>query len=156
MPSYVAHQGWGILFTAPSQTGKSTQASLWEKHRGARVLNGDKAAVRLGERPMVHGMPFSGTSGICENVSMPLGCIVVLSQAKENTVRRLGAQEALSLLSPNVFSDQLISEEWQKTLLLLLDFMAAVPIYALACTPDVRAVEELEAAMARDGLQFLH
>ena len=154
--SYVAHQDWGILFTAPSQTGKSTQASLWEKHRGARVLNGDKAAVRLGERPMVHGMPFSGTSGICENVSMPLGCIVVLSQAKENTVRRLGAQEALSLLSPNVFSDQLISEEWQKTLLLLLDFMAAVPIYALACTPDVRAVEELEAAMARDGLQFSH
>ena len=105
---------------------------------------------------MVHGMPFSGTSGICENVSMPLGCIVVLSQAKENTVRRLGAQEALSLLSPNVFSDQLISEEWQKMLLLLLDFMAAVPIYALACTPDVRAVEELEAAVARDGLQFLH
>ena len=154
--SYVEHRGRGILFTAPSQTGKSTQASLWAEHRGARTINGDKAAVRLSRQPVVHGMPFSGTSGICENVSLPLGCIVVLSQAKENTARRLGVQEALSLLSPNIFSDQLIAEEWQKTLLLLLDLVAAVPIYSLACTPDVRAVETLEKVMARDGLQFSH
>ena len=93
--SYVAERGQAILFTAPSQTGKSTQAALWEAHRGAHILNGDKAAVSLGEQPMVHGMPFCGTSGICENVSLPLRCIVVLSQAKENTVRRLGAGEAL-------------------------------------------------------------
>lgn len=154
--SYVEHRGRGILFTAPSQTGKSTQASLWAEHRGARTINGDKAAVRLGERTMVYGMPFSGTSGICENVSLPLGCIVVLSQAKENTVRRLGAGEALTMLSPNVFSDQVIAEEWQKTLMLLLDLVAAVPIYSLACTPDVRAVETLEKVMARDGLKSEH
>lgn len=154
--SYVADRGQAILFTAPSQTGKSTQAALWEAHRGAHILNGDKAAVRLGEQPTVHGMPFCGTSGICENMSLPLQCIVVLSQAKENTVRRLGAGEALQQLSINVFSDQLIREEWQKTLMLLLDLVAAVPIYALSCTPDVRAVEALEHAMARDGLKSEH
>ena len=154
--SYIEHQGRGILFTAPSQTGKSTQASLWEKYRGARILNGDKAGVQPGEMTTVHGMPFCGTSGICENVSLPLRCIVVLSQAKENTARRLGVREALPLLSPNVFADQLIAEEWQKTLMLLLDLVENVPIYSLACTPDVRAVEALEQAMAQDGLTNHH
>ncbi len=154
--AYIEHQGRGILFTAPSQTGKSTQASLWEKYRGARILNGDKAGVQPGETTTVHGMPFCGTSGICENVSLPLRCIVVLSQAKENTARRLGVREALPLLSPNVFADQLIAEEWQKTLMLLLDLVENVPIYSLACTPDVRAVEALEQAMAQDGLTNHH
>lgn len=150
--SYIAYQGQGILFTAPSQTGKSTQASLWQTYRGAQILNGDKAAVKLKSQPVVYSMPFCGTSGICENVTLPLCCIVVLSQAKENTVRRLGVQEALTMLCPNVFADQLVAEEWQKTLLLLLDLVEAVPIYSLACTPDVRAVEALETAIARDGL----
>lgn len=149
--SYIAYQGQGILFTAPSRTGKSTQACLWETYRDAQILNGDKAAVKLEEQPVVYGMPFCGTSGICENVTLPLRCIVVLSQAKENTVRRLGVQEALSMLSPNVFADRLIAEEWSKTLLLLVDLVASVPVYSLACTPDVRAVETLEAAIAQDG-----
>lgn len=144
--------GGGILFSAPSRTGKSTQASLWAQHRGAEILNGDKAAVRLAPQPVVHGLPVCGTSGICRNVSLPLRCIVLLSQSPENSVRRLRATEALPLLSRNLFADTLVAEEWQLAVSLLLDLVAAVPVYALACTPDVRAVETLEAAMARDGL----
>lgn len=147
--SYIGYHGEGILFTAPSGTGKSTQAELWRVHRGAEVINGDKAGVRLEERPMVHGVPFSGTSGICENVSLPLRAIVVLSQAPENTVRRLRPSEAVAALCGNVFVDQAVPEEWQTARNLLLDLAAAVPVYALACTPDVRAVEELERAMAQ-------
>ena len=148
--SYVAHDGGALLFTAPSGTGKSTQAELWRVHRGARVLNGDKAAVRLSGAPMAHGMPFSGTSGICENVSLPLRGVVVLSQAKENTVRRLGPSAAVAALGANVFADRSIAEEWSAALNLLLDLAASVPVYALACTPDERAVCALEEAMARE------
>lgn len=150
--SYVGCDGGAMLFTAPSGTGKSTQAELWRVHRGARVLNGDKAAVRMDGAPMAHGMPFSGTSGICENVSLPLRCIVVLSQAPENTVCRLGPSAAIAALCPNVFADQSVAEEWHTALNLLLDLAASVPVYALACTPDERAVRALEQAMARDGL----
>lgn len=148
--SYIGTDGGAVLFTAPSQTGKSTQAALWERTRGARVLNGDKAAVRLSEVPTAHGLPFSGTSGICENVSLPLRCVVVLSQARENTARRLGATEALRLLAPNVFADMSVETEWRQTLSLLLDLVSAVPVYALACTPDEGAVCALEQAMARE------
>lgn len=150
--SYIGTPGGAVLFTAPSGTGKSTQAELWRVHRGARMLNGDKAAVRLDGAPVAHGMPFSGTSGICENVSLPLRGIVVLSQAKENTVRRLGPSAAAAALSPNLFADQAVAEEWHMALNLLLDLAASVPVYALACTPDERAVSALEQAMARDGL----
>lgn len=147
--SYIEYNGRGILFTAPSGTGKSTQAELWRVHRGAQVVNGDKAGVRLEGTPMVHGVPFSGTSGICENVSLPLAAVVVLSQAPENSVRRLGPSGAAAALCGNVFVDQAIPEEWQLALNLLLDLVSAVPVYALACTPDVRAVEALEKALAQ-------
>lgn len=152
--SYVACPGGALLFTAPSQTGKSTQAALWQAHRAARVLNGDKAAVRLDGAPVAHSLPFSGTSGVNENVSTPLRAVVVLSQAPQNTVRRLGAAQAVRALAPNVFADALIAEEWQSALTLLLDLVAAVPIYALACTPDERAVEALEQALAQDGISI--
>lgn len=148
--SYIGHDGRAILFTAPSQTGKSTQAELWRVHRGAQVINGDKAGVRLAGPPMAHGVPFSGTSGICHNISLPLEAVVVLSQAPVNTVRRLSPSEAVAALCGNVFVDHYIPEEWQLALSLLLDLVAAVPVYALACTPDVRAVEALEQAMARE------
>ena len=142
--SYIDDHGSGILFTAPSGTGKSTQAELWRIYRGARVLNGDKAGVTLRETPMAHGLPFSGTSNICENVSLPLRAIVVLSQAPVNTVRRLRPSEAVAALCSNLFVDQVISEEWNFALNLLLDLVASVPVYALACTPYERAVQTLE------------
>ena len=141
--SYIGYEGNGILFTAPSQTGKSTQARLWQEYRGARILNGDKAGIRLGKVPMVCGVPFSGTSEICENVSLPLRAVVVLSQSTENTVRRMKPIEAIQALCPNLFVDQAIGEEWQSAMQLLMDLVEQVPVYAQACTPDGQAVEVL-------------
>ena len=142
--SYIGIGGRAVLFTAPSGTGKSTQAALWQRHRGAAIHNGDKAGISLRPSAMAHGLPFSGTSGICENVSLPLAALVVLSQAPENTVRRLGPAAAAAALSENLFADPAVPAEWQAARLLLLDLVSAVPVYALACTPDVRAVETLE------------
>ena len=145
--SYVGYAGSGILFTAPSGTGKSTQAELWRQELGAAVLNGDKAGVRLGRIPEICGVPFSGTSGICRNVTLPLKAVVVLGQAPENTVRRMKPVEAVTALCPNVFVDQAVAEEWQIALRLLLDLVEQVPVYALDCTPDRRAVETLYRAV---------
>ena len=48
----------GILFSAPSGTGKSTQADLWKKYEGAKVINGDRALIRKRKR-RVYGLWFS-------------------------------------------------------------------------------------------------
>lgn len=146
--SYICHNEQGILFTAPSGTGKSTQAELWRQHRGAEVINGDKAGVRVEEgRAMVYGVPFSGTSGICKNRTLPLRAIVVLSQAPVNRAVRLPASQAVAALYPNIFADQHVVEEQQMALDCVLDLIEAVPVFSLACTPDVRAVEALERAL---------
>ena len=57
---------------------------------------------------------------------------------------------AVAALGENVFADRSIAEEWSAALNLLLDLAASVPVYALACTPDERAVCALEEAMARE------
>lgn len=142
--SYIICEGQGILFTAPSQTGKSTQAELWRRCRGAEIINGDKAAVRLDSIPTAYSVPFSGTSGICQNSSCPLKAMVVLSQAPQNTIRPMAPAEAVAALCPNMFGEQIVEEEWNQALNLLLKLTTEVPIYALACTPDERAVKALE------------
>ena len=142
--SYIAYQGHGIIFAASSGTGKSTQAELWKKYRNAKILNGDKVGVSVNEPVQVHGVPFSGTSGICENVSLPLSAVVILAQAKTNSIRQLSPSEAAVELYPNVFIDRLVPDEWNHGLNLMLDLISKVPVYLLECTPDEQAVETLE------------
>ena len=44
--SFISRQGEGILFTAPSGTGKSTQADLWKRHEeGVTIINGDRSIL---------------------------------------------------------------------------------------------------------------
>ena len=82
--SFIKYKGNGILFSGPSGIGKSTQAELWKRTRGAEIINGDRAAVGLADEGWTAwGIPYAGTSGICHNESAPLLAIVVLRQAKE-------------------------------------------------------------------------
>ena len=83
--AYMVYQGEAILFSAPSETGKTTQANLWEKYRGSRTVNGDRAL--LGKRKgrwTAQGWPVCGTSEVCHNEEFPIRAVVMLSQAKEN------------------------------------------------------------------------
>ena len=150
--SSILVNGKVILFAAPSGTGKSTQAALWEKYRCAEVLNGDKNCVSFDENSgtaLAHGLPFCGTSGICRQYSLPLGAIVLLKQAPENKIRRLRGITALSALSANCMGHKSVPE----TMLLMSDVLQKVlrdvPVFELSCTPDERAVELLEKTLTR-------
>lgn len=46
--AYIRHRGRAILFSAPSGTGKSTQASLWAQYAGAEIINGDRCFIAEG------------------------------------------------------------------------------------------------------------
>lgn len=145
----IEYAGGAVLFSAPSGTGKSTQAALWARHRGAHIRNGDKAGVRvLPDGVRAYGVPFAGTSGICERFSLPLRAVVLLRQSPVNTVTRLYGVRAATALLPNVFLSTAVPEEHQRLLELAFALAAAVPVLSLGCTPDVRAVETLEAALA--------
>ena len=60
--SFISVDGKAVLFSAPCGTGKSTQAALWEKHRQAEIINGDKAGLLVENGVYACGVPFCGTS----------------------------------------------------------------------------------------------
>ena len=149
--SFVEYHGHAILFTAPSETGKSTQAQLWCDHAGAALVNGDRAAVRvMDDKVYACGIPFSGSSPVRRNVTLPLAAIVCLSQAPENTIHPLRGVRAFRRVwegcTLNVW-DRTDMERAAKT---VSDVVTGVPVYHLACTPDVRAVELLKQTLEVD------
>ena len=150
--SYVDIGGKALLFSAPCGTGKSTQAELWRKYRGADVINGDKAGISVCGGIYAHGLPFCGTSRICINRSLPLGAIVLLGQSPENRISRLGGIEAFQGVMKNVYLDCIAPNEQLKFTDLLIELVSAVPVYRLECTPDEDAVITLENALRNEGV----
>lgn len=146
--SFISLNGKAVLFSAPCGVGKSTQAALWEKYRGAEIINGDKAGILVENGVFACGVPFCGTSGICKNKTFPLGAIVLLSQAETNSIRRLSGTEALQALLGNIYLDLIAPGEQSAIIELLIKLMKTVAIYSFACKADESAVEMLEEALA--------
>ena len=134
-------EGDAILFTAPSGTGKSTQAGLWERFAGAETLNGDRSMLRRVDGVWTaFGSPFAGTSGIYRNESAPVRALVVLRQAPENTIRRLSVAEAFRAIYSESVLPRWHTEAHQHVISLVTEIVSEIPVYLLACTPDERPV----------------
>lgn len=132
----------GILFTAPSGTGKSTQADLWKKYEQADILNGDRAAVRkANNRWQAYGLPYAGSSGIYRNEHALLAAVIVLRQAKQNRIRRLNALEIVQNVYPELTIHRWDPDFVEQALTLLTELSNEVPFYLLECRPDQEAVE---------------
>lgn len=143
--SWIRYRDKAILFTGRSGIGKSTQAALWEKHRGAELINGDRVAIfPTAQGAEVRGIPYCGSSGVNKNQTMPLAAVVSLSQAPENTITRLPGVLAFRKLwegcSVNLWNQSDIDKSTQA----VVDTVSVVPVFHLACTPDEGAVKTLE------------
>ena len=143
--SYIERNGKGILFTAPSGTGKSTQADLWQKYRGTRIINGDRAVIRMDHgQILAEGIPFAGSSAYCENRSLPLAAIVYLEQAPHTSIRAMRGYEAFSRIWEGVTVNTWDREDLEKVSEVVSQTAQRVPVFHLACTPDESAVIALE------------
>ena len=102
--AFLSYRGQAVLFSGPSEIGKSTHVDLWCRHVGhCHVVNGDRSLLTFGPDGKVtaHGWPVSGSSGICLNEHVPVAAIVFLEQRPRNALlpenrlsltRRLTAQ----------------------------------------------------------------
>ncbi len=143
--SYIVHNGRAILFTAPSETGKSTQAELWRQLRSARIVNGDRAAIRVENGGVVAcGVPFAGSSQYCENVTAPLAAIVCLGQAPQTTIQPLGGYRAFRRIWEGCSVNTWDRTDVEMATGLLQHVLEKVPVFQLDCTPDESAVIALE------------
>lgn len=144
--SCIDYNGKGLAFSAPSGTGKSTHTGLWKTHYGesVTVINDDSPAVRIIDgKPYVSGIPWSGTTGINTDKTVPLKAIVMLSQAKENIISDIEAFQALFLVLEEIsrpafefFSDKLMQN--------LDAVMSQVPVFHLGCTISKEAVDTVK------------
>ncbi len=146
--SFIAHNGRGILFTAPSETGKSTQAELWKRLRSAEIVNGDRSAVRIVEEGAIAcGIPFAGSSQICKNETLPLAAIVYLKQAPQTSIRRLRGGEAFRRIWEGCSINVWDRSDVECVSATVEQVVQQVPIFELSCTPDESAVIALEGVL---------
>ncbi len=146
--SFIEYDGKAILFTAPSGVGKSTQARLWCELAGAELVNGDKSAVYT---DVVCGIPFSGSSGVQHNMTVPVCAIVYIAQSKENTARRLYGREAFVHLWEGCVVDLWNQSDAEKAVDNVNHLVTQIPIYRMECTKDGTSVEFLKNILFKGG-----
>ncbi len=141
--SSISHDGNGIIFSAPSGTGKSTHTSLWMKYYGenTQMINDDCPAITFDkEFPYVNGTPWSGKTNINFNISAPLRAVVLLQQEPENKIQRISVDEAVFRLLHEV-TRPAYKDLMNKTLANIEKIVTSTPVYLLGCTIDKEAVD---------------
>lgn len=149
--AYMVYHGEAILFSAPSETGKTTQANLWETYRGSRTVNGDRALLgKIDGRWNAQGWPVCGTSEVCSDEAFPIRAIVMLSQAKENLAVRMTPGQAFPLLYSQITVNRWNMQDHLHAMDLMEKLLAEVSVYHLGCTISEEAVECLENALRQE------
>lgn len=140
--SSLMYDNKAFLFTAPSGTGKSTHARLWQQHFGNKVtmINDDKPIIkRENGKFYVYGTPWQGKSNIGNNIKAPVHAVCILSQGKENIIEKVNPLTALTF-----FMDQTERPKDKKSMEnlvdLLGDFIMQIPVYKMSCNISDDAV----------------
>lgn len=145
--AYMNYKDRAVLFSAPSETGKSTQANLWETYRGTYTVNGDRSLlIRENDGWYAYGWPICGSSEICRNEVYPIRAIVMLKQAKVNRAYPLKGFQALREVMEQITINTWDADFQMKVMDKLEELLSEVPVYRLECDISedaVRCLEEL-------------
>ena len=147
--SAIVYQNQGILFSAPSGTGKTTHTKLWEQFdSSAFILNDDSPILRFMDDGKVYacGSPWAGASGEGQNAMVPLKAIVFLQQGSENEITELKTLQALQWLLGSV-SRPVDKGLMDKLFTLIHLLLSGTPCYVLKCRPDLEAVQTVHKAL---------
>ena len=148
----VRYQNRAILFSAPSGTGKSTQAELWKRYRGADPINGDRSIIRKHDgRWTAYGSPHAGTSGLFRNESVPIRIIVILRQSDKNNLRVLGQAEAFRYLYSETVVPRWNDEIHSHIMDIITQITAEIPVVMLSCRLEESAVDLLDQFLQEEG-----
>jgi len=133
-----------VLFAAPAGTGKSTQANIWEKHMGAKIINGDRPFLHLfSEEVRAYGVPWDGKEQIFSQENYPVIAVVEVRRANSNNLRKMSEDQAFRLMMKQCFIpmwDDTLKFSVMKTIRLIAQ---KIPFYRLFCLPEESATELL-------------
>lgn len=150
---YYRERAW--LFAAPSGTGKSTHTNLWNHYFHTPILNGDLNLISCEKgTPMIHGIPWCGTSGISNTDSYPLGGIVLLKQSTTNLCRDLSDDEKTLLVLQRSISPAWTKEMLDENLRIASAVTNSCYITRLFCNMEREAAEYMKARIDDHLRQF--
>lgn len=154
----IVRNGKAILFTGPSEIGKSTVARLCGDSHG-EVINDEMVLVSRPGRDdngiSAHGAPIISEVSR-RNISAPLNCILLLKQSSETKVNTLDKTDAYLRLIRQIINPAYIGQKsGREVYSLMADFSAEmighVPVYELEFQLDEnklwRTIEKLESAL---------
>ncbi|OGO22526.1 MAG: hypothetical protein A2144_02205 [Chloroflexi bacterium RBG_16_50_9] len=164
--SVLVWQGSGLLFTAPSGTGKTTVARLLGSDQNI-ILNDEMTLVSR-RQPVngaitVRGIPILGDLSQRHNMEVPLRCVFLLKQSMQTATRRLSQMEAYLRFIRQVISPIYLGPTNKQELFSLIaefsdEVTGMIPFYELEFTLDKhqlwQAVSEVEKSLDKEEIKI--
>ena len=136
-------KGEGVAFLAPSGTGKSTHAALWQKllREEFTYVNGDKPLIRiLNNRVYAYGTPWAGKENLHSNMKTELKKLCFIRRAEENSCVKLKKTEVLELLMKQIYLPY-NAGSFLSFLNLLSIFIENIEFYLINCNTNIDAAK---------------
>jgi hypothetical protein len=155
-PAMVVHacgiirSGQGLLFTGPSDAGKTTIARLCGKRNG-QVINDEMLLVyRPGENGngiQVESAPFIGRVNSWRDMKAPLRCIFQLKKGDKTGIRRIDRSEAYLKLMRQIITPAYIGQKDKRAIISEMaefsdELTRAIPVYELEFNLDKKSLWE--------------
>jgi hypothetical protein len=132
----------GVLFVGEAGAGKTTMATLWESHAGARVLHDDRIVVREKDgRFWAYPAPKLAKFGPTSSRGVPLERVFFIGHGETNAVSARGPSSAVTGLFAESFVPGYDPRAIGLALQFLDDLVASVPCDDLRFLPDDSAVD---------------
>ena len=130
------------LFSAVSGTGKSTHTNMWERLYKTAVINGDLNLLAFERgKPVIHGIPWCGTSEIFSRETLPLGGIVMLKQAQIDFIEELTPDKKALFIMQRFISPMWKVEQLKDSVRFADELSRKIHTCRLYCTKNDSAAE---------------
>jgi hypothetical protein len=147
--SAISYNGYGIAFSAPSGTGKSTHTTLWKQiyKEKVTIINDDSPAIRfINGKAIVYGLPWSGSSSINTNINTSLKAIICIERGKKNEISPLDSKNTIFRIL-----NETTKPFYPKMMNILIkrvdQLINSTQFYKLSCTVSATAVD-----VAKNGI----
>ena len=129
--------GFAVAFTGPSGVGKSTRALAWIHALGAKLISGDRPAVRIEKTGSTAcGVPWDGKERVFRDVEKPLRCILEVRRSSSNYLRRLSREQAQKLIVQQSFVPMWDTDAAFMAMANVSALIRKTPVYRVFCGPD--------------------
>jgi len=148
----ILYNGKAWLFSGHSGMGKSTHTNMWKELYNAPIINGDLNLITLENgTAIVHGIPWCGTSGICNTHTYPLGGIILLNKAPKDYIEELSPDSRQLFVLQRLISPNWTKELWELNFKLVERITDKIMVCRLHCTKEHSAVDTIKNAIDADN-----